>query len=194
MENTMKSLGATTFLLPAPVLLVGTYGRQGKANIMTAAWGGICASKPPAVAVSIQKTRWTYASLLERKAFTVSIPSTAQAAQADFAGIRSGADIDKFASLQWSPVKGDFVDAPYVGECPVVLELALLQSVEIGSHVQFIGEVKDVKVRADCLDAEGRPDVAAIDPLLFAPVVRQYWGLGKLAGKAFSLGRDIAGK
>ena len=62
---------------------------------------------------------------------------------------------------------------------------------EIGSHVQFIGEVKDVKVRADCLDAEGKPDVAAIDPLLFAPVVRQYWSLGNLVGKAFSLGRSI---
>ena len=191
MECTMKSLGATTFLLPTPVLLVGSYDQQGKANIMTAAWGGICASKPPAIAVSIQKTRWTYASLLERKAFTVSIPSTAQAAQADFAGIRSGAKVDKFASLQWNAVKGEYVDAPYVGECPLVLELALLQSVEIGSHVQFIGEVKDVKVRTDCLDAEGKPDVAAIDPLLFAPVVRQYWSLGNLVGEAFSLGRSL---
>lgn len=191
MEKTMKSLGATTFLLPAPVLLVGSYDQQGKANIMTAAWGGICASQPPAVAVSIQRSRWTYTSLLERKAFTISVPSTAQAAQADFAGIRSGSTTDKFASLHWSAVKGDYVDAPYVGECPLVLELVLLQHVEIGSHVQFIGEVKDVKVRADCLDAEGRPDVAAIDPLLFAPVVRQYWGLGKVVGKAFSLGRSI---
>ena len=191
MENTMKSLGATTFLLPTPVLLVGSYDQQVKANIMTAAWGGICASQPPAVAVSIQRVRWTYASLLERKAFTISVPSAAQAAQADFAGIRSGANTDKFASLQWSAVRGDCVDAPYVGECPLVLELALVQHVEIGSHVQFIGEVKDVKVRADCLDAEGKPDVAAIDPLLFAPVVRQYWSLGNLVGKAFSLGRSI---
>ncbi len=191
MESTMKSLGATTFLLPAPVLLAGSYDPQGKANIMTAAWGGICASQPPAVAVSIQRTRWTYASVLERKAFTISIPSTSQAAQADFAGIRSGSKVDKFASLHWSAVKGEYVDAPYVGECPLVLELALLQSVEIGSHVQFIGEVKDVKVREDCLDEKGRPDVAAIDPLLFAPVTRQYWGIGKLVGKAFSLGLSI---
>ena len=88
-------------------------------------------------------------------------------------------------------VKGEYVDAPYVGECPLVLELALLQSVEIGSHVQFIGEVKDVKVRTDCLDAEGKPDVAAIDPLLFAPVVRQYWSLGNLVGEAFSLGQSL---
>ena len=54
-----QSLGAKTFILPTPVFLVGTYDHTGRPNIMTAAWGGICASQPPSIAVSIRKSRWT---------------------------------------------------------------------------------------------------------------------------------------
>ncbi len=55
-----KSLGAHTYLPTTPVLLVGTYDQQGKPNMMTAAWGGICCSKPPCVAVSLRKATYSY--------------------------------------------------------------------------------------------------------------------------------------
>ena len=70
-----QSLGAKTFILPTPVFLVGTYDHTGRPNIMTAAWGGICASQPPSIAVSIRKSRWTYNAIHERKSFTINIPS-----------------------------------------------------------------------------------------------------------------------
>ncbi len=59
-HHMFQSLGAKTFILPTPVFLVGTYDHTGRPNIMTAAWGGICASQPPSIAVSIRKSRWTY--------------------------------------------------------------------------------------------------------------------------------------
>jgi flavin reductase (DIM6/NTAB) family NADH-FMN oxidoreductase RutF len=34
-------LPAQTILLPSPVLVIGTYGSDGRPNIMNAAWGGI---------------------------------------------------------------------------------------------------------------------------------------------------------
>ncbi len=70
-----QSLGAKPFILPAPLFLVGTYDHSGRPNIMTAAWGGICASQPPSIAVSIRNSRWAYATILERKTFTISIPA-----------------------------------------------------------------------------------------------------------------------
>jgi flavin reductase (DIM6/NTAB) family NADH-FMN oxidoreductase RutF len=36
-----KSLGAKTLLYPTPVLVVGSYDKEGRANVMTASWGGI---------------------------------------------------------------------------------------------------------------------------------------------------------
>ena len=77
---------------------MGSYDAQGKPNVMTIAWGGICCSKPPAVTVSLRKATYTYGCIQERGAYTVSIPSEKFAAQADYFGIASGRDTDKFAA------------------------------------------------------------------------------------------------
>lgn len=36
-----KNFGAKPFLYPQPVMILGTYDENGKANAMNAAWGGI---------------------------------------------------------------------------------------------------------------------------------------------------------
>ncbi len=114
-----QSLGAKTLLFPAPVLLVGTYDHQGRPNLMNAAWGGICCSQPPCVAVSLRKATYSYAGIVENKAFTIGIPSEAQMKEADYVGTVSGRDTDKFAETGFTPVKSDLVDAPYAAESPL---------------------------------------------------------------------------
>src|ERR1035437_748766 len=66
-----KSLGAKTLIYPAPVLVVGTYDKDGKPNVMTASWGGVCCSEPPCVAVSLRKATYSHANILAREAFTI---------------------------------------------------------------------------------------------------------------------------
>jgi flavin reductase (DIM6/NTAB) family NADH-FMN oxidoreductase RutF len=185
----MQSLGPKTILMPAPVLCVGTYGADGKPNVMTAAWGGICCSRPPCVTVSLRQATHTHGNIVARKAFTISIPSREQAVLADRFGLSSGRDGDKFAASGLAPVRAEHVDAPYVDGFPLVVECALLETVEIGLHTMFVGEVKDVKAREDCLDAEGRIDPAKVDPIAYMPEAGSYYGLGQLIGKAFSIGR-----
>ncbi len=73
-----KSLGPGTWLYPTPVFVVGTYDAAGKANVMTVAWGGICCSKPPCVAISLRKATYTYGNLMQRRAFTISLPTRDQ--------------------------------------------------------------------------------------------------------------------
>ena len=65
-----QSLGANTFAIPTPVWVIGTYDTESKANAMTAAWTGICCSKPPCVYVSLRKATYTYHNIKEREAFT----------------------------------------------------------------------------------------------------------------------------
>ena len=36
----MKSFKSTAWILPQPVLIIGTYDKNGKPNAMNAAWGG----------------------------------------------------------------------------------------------------------------------------------------------------------
>lgn len=186
-----QSLGAKTLVYPTPVFVVGTYNNQGQPNAMTAAWAGICCSRPPCVAVSLRKATYTYGNLVERKAFTISIPSEDYLKQADYLGMVSGKDVDKFARTRLTPVRSQLVDAPYIVEFPLVLECKLVQAVELGLHTQFVGEILDVKAEESVLNATGLADITKVRPLIFTPDTQQYFGIGNLLGSAFSVGSGL---
>ena len=185
-----KSLGAKVLFYPAPVMVVGTYDDEGRPNVMTAAWGGVCCSAPPSIAVSLRKATYSYGNLVGRKAFTISIPSESNMKEADYFGMVSGKNEDKFKATGLTPVKSLVVDAPYVGEFPFVLECKLIHTVEIGLHTQFIGEIVDVKADPSVLSENGTtPDIEKLKPLIFTPESRYYYGVGGQLGKAFSVGK-----
>ncbi len=186
-----KSIGAKTIAYPTPVFIVGTYDQVGKPNAMAIAWGGICCSTPPCVAISLRKATYTYGNLICRQAFTINIPSQDYVKEADYFGIASGRDKDKFAATGLTPVKSEMVDAPYIKEFPLILECKVTHTYEIGLHVQFIGEILDVKADESVLAGDGLPDIEKVQPLLFAPGNRTYYGIGKYLAKAFSIGREI---
>ena len=189
-----KSLGAKTILYPTPVFIVGTYDKEGKPNVMTAAWGGIACSVPPCVAVSLRKPTYSYGSIVEQKAFTISLPSEDYVKEADYFGMVSGRDEDKFAATGLTPVRSELVNAPYVEEFPFVVECKLLHTFELGLHTQFIGEIMDVKVDESLLGEDKLPAIEKIKPIFFAPENRAYHGAGEYLGKAFSVGREIQKK
>lgn len=186
-----KSLGAKTIVYPAPVFVVGSYDRQGKPNVMTASWGGLCCSSPPCVAVALRKATYSFGNIVERKSFTVNIPSEKFIKEADFFGLVSGKDNDKFAATGLTHVKSDLVDAPYIGEFPFVLECNLLHKTDVGIHTQFIGEIVDIKAEETMLNEKGLLDIEKVKPFLFAPESRTYYGVGQYLGKAFSIGKEI---
>jgi len=190
-EVIKKSIGAKTLVYPTPVFVVGTYDKEGKPNVMTAAWAGICCSKPPCVAVSLRKPRYSYENIVARKAFTINIPSEQYMKEVDYFGIASGRNKDKFATSGLTSVKSDLVDAPYVKEFPFVLECSLLKTIEIGVHTQFIGEILDIKAEEDMLGVKGVPDIEKVKPVLFAPEIQAYYAVGSFLGKAFSIGKEI---
>ena len=191
-ENEMKkSLGPKTLVYPAPVWIVGSYDQDGRPNAMTAAWGGICCSKPPCVTVSLQKPRFSYKNILEHKAYTINVASEKLVRQADYLGIVSGKNTDKFAAAGLTAVRADLVDAPCIEEFPLVLECRLVQTVELGIHTQFIGEIMDVKADESVMNADGLPDIEKVAPIIFGPEIRTYHGIGRYLGKAFEIGKNL---
>jgi len=186
-----RSIGAKTQLFPTPVLMVGTYDDSGQPNLMVAAWGGICCSQPPCVAVSLRKATYSYAGIVGRQAFTVGIACQSRVAEADYCGIISGRDEDKFAASGLTPVRSELVDAPYAAEFPVVLECRLLHTLEIGLHTQFIGEIVDVKADEEVFAADGTLDILKIAPLVFDTAGRGYHGVGPCLARAFEVGRQL---
>jgi flavin reductase (DIM6/NTAB) family NADH-FMN oxidoreductase RutF len=186
-----NSLGAVTIVPTTPVWVVGTYDREGKPNVMTAAWGGICCSRPPCLYVSLRKATYTYRNIMERKSFTVSIPSETYTKEADYFGIASGKKVNKFSATGLTPVKSDLVDAPYVKEFPLIVECKVIQTIKIGLHTEFIGEIVDVKADSAVLNEKNLPDIKKVKPIIWNPAQMTYHKIGKSTGQAFSIGKKI---
>ena len=187
------SIDPRPFILPTPVWVVGTYDKKEQPNVMTAAWGGICCSKPPCVGIAVQKVRHTHQGILERKAFTVSVPSENHVQETDYFGMASGKNTDKFAATGLTPVRSNVVDAPYVKEFPLVLECEVRHVVEIGTHTHIVGEIVGIKADEAVLGDKGLPDMHKVKPLVYAPEVRAYYGIGDFAGRGFAIGKKFGG-
>jgi flavin reductase (DIM6/NTAB) family NADH-FMN oxidoreductase RutF len=186
------SLLAQTILLPSPVLIIGTYGPDGRPNIMNAAWGGIASSKPPAISVSLREATLTYHNIKLNEAFTVNIPSEKYLKQADFVGIVSGRDVDKFKETLLTPEKSKLVNAPIVKEFPYTLECNLVRQIDLGLHTMFIGEIVGMVADSEVLSPNQLPDIEKVRPMLWGSFGSMaYYGIGSKLGDAFSVGKEL---
>ncbi|MDD1729691.1 MAG: flavin reductase family protein [Methanospirillum sp.] len=181
-----RSIGIKPALIPTPVLLVGTYDADGNPNAMTVAWAGVCSSNPVSIAFSVQKSRHSYQALIQNRECTLNIPSEAIVRQADFFGVRSGSDLNKFEATGLTPVKAGLVNAPVIAECPLVLECRISQVIEIGVHTQFIAEVVDVQVDESLIAQNGDVDIGKVAPFLYNPLSRAYHKVGEHLMDAFT--------
>ena len=136
-----KDFGVKPYLFPMPVLMIATYDKDGKIDVMNMAYGGICTGK--SVALNINKKHKTSANIKEKMAFTIGIADVSHMAEADFLGIVSGNEMeDKFEKSGLTAVKSDKVDAPIILEWPITLECKvaeLQQTVFDGFRV--LGEI-----------------------------------------------------
>lgn len=180
-----KKIGPKTLLYPMPAVLIGTMV-DGRANFMTAAWAGIACSIPPCISVAIQPVRHTCKGIKEHKTFSVNVPSTRMATEVDFCGIYSGAKEDK--SNLFSLFYGSIETAPLIEECPINFECSVVRDLELGSHILFIGEIKETHVSEDCMIDE-KINTESVDPLIFTAATRQYHSLGEVVAPAFSIGK-----
>ena len=179
-------LGPQTLLYPMPAVLVGAIVDD-KPNFMTAAWCGIAAYKPPALAVAIQKARYTLKGIKEQGAFSINVASAALVKKVDYCGLYSGKKKDK--SEIFKTFYGGLETAPLIEECPLNLECKVIHSLDLGSHTLVVGEIIQTHLNKDCL-TDGKADPEKIDPLVFAPGTRQYRRLGEFVGKAFHIGKE----
>jgi len=185
MKTTKKDLGSAPTIFPAPIFVIGSYNEDGTPNMMTASFGGIVAMNPPAIYVSLRKATLTHGNILRGGVYTVNIPSEKYAREADYVGIVSGRNINKFETTGLTPVKGSLVDAPYVEEFPVNYECKVIQVVEVGSHTQFIAEIVGIKASEKVLNEKGRPALNKIQPLLIGASESSYFRTGQEVDKAF---------
>ena len=108
------------------------------------------------------------------------------AGKVDFCGIYSGKSEDK--SRLFKIFYGSIKTAPLIEECPINFECELIQSIELGSHTLFIGQIMETHVSDHCFE-NNRIVTETVDPLIFVGPTRQYHRLGKTVAQAFHVGR-----
>ena len=169
-----------TALFSCSVVLVTCVDSTGKPNIITLAWAGTVCSEPPMVGLGIRPSRYSHGLISETKEFVVNIPSTKIIKEADYCGMKSGKKVDKFAKTGLNAEKADKVKAPLIRECPVNLECKLKETISLGAHDLFIGEVVQVHVDEAVLDKNGHIDFNKADPFVYN--LGEYWNLNKKIG------------
>ena len=185
-----KNLGAKSYLFPMPVLIVGTYDKNGTEDAMNVAWDCICGR--PQVEINIGKSHKSYENIKNRKAFTVSVADMAHMVEADYFGIVSANDVpDKFEKSGCHAVKSEFVDAPVITEFPITLECSLSDLQDKGTSARVIGDIINVSVDEAILEADGSIDLEKIDAICFDPVKHTYMRLAGPVGNAFKDGEKI---
>jgi flavin reductase (DIM6/NTAB) family NADH-FMN oxidoreductase RutF len=175
------------FFIPMPVVLVGAQV-NGKANFMPVGWCSRANANPPMISCAIASMHHTPKGIGETKTFSINIPSCSLLEKVDYCGLVSGADVDK--SEVFDVCYGPLGTAPMIRECPVTMECMLVHAVELPTNTVFIGEITGAYADMKVIK-KGRPDFAAIDPLLLTMPDNQYWTLGKGAGKAWSSGAKL---
>jgi len=143
-----------TMLYPVPSVMV-TCRWQGKDNIITISWAGTICTNPPMVSISVRPERYSYQLIKNSGEFIINLPGKDLAFAADFCGVNSGRDVDKFERLKLEKEQGKVVDAPIIKAAPLAIECRVRDVIELGSHHMFISDVVGVDADERYIDKKG---------------------------------------
>lgn len=167
-------------LYPLPAVMVSCQRPGERPNIITVAWTGTICSSPAMVSISVRPERHSYAIIKETKEFVINLTTQELVRAADYCGVRSGRDVDKFREMKLTEGKASQVAAPLILESPVNLECRVDQVLELGSHHMFLATVLAVDVDSSYLDENGRFDLNKSGLAVYSH--GEYFSLGKKLG------------
>lgn len=171
MSNAFRAIGPTTLLAPVPAVMLSCRGTEPgfeRDNLITVAWTGIVNSDPPMLSVSIRPSRHSYAQIVQSGVFCLNLVSREMCRAADFCGVKSGRDVDKFRETGLHARAVDGFDTPAVGEAPAFLCCRVQQRIPLGSHELFLCAIEQVYARDDLFDADGSLHLERADLIAYA--------------------------
>ena len=178
-KSNMKSFKSTAWLLPQPVLIIGTYDKEGKPNAMNAAWGGQWDMNEIIISLGSHQTT---DNLAVNPELTVAFATAETMVNTP----------DKMEKTGWTVEKAPNVNAPVFKEFPMTLECRVKQKIdESETGYYLVAEIVNILCDEKYLAEDGKPDVEKMKLITFDPVHHTYIQLGKTVGKAFSDGKQL---
>lgn len=166
---------------------------SGKPNIITVAWAGTVCTNPPMLSISVRPERYSYHMIKASGEFVVNLTTEALVRAADYCGVRSGRDVDKFKELRLTPQASREVSVPGIAESPVNIECRVRQILPLGSHHMILADVVAVTVDADAIDERGKFHLNRTGLVSYSH--GEYFLLGKKLGTfGYSVAKKVPAK
>ena len=175
-----KSLKAGALTAPLPPVLV-TVGDMERSNIITIGWTGILSTIPPRTYISVRPERYSHGILMEKREFVINLTTVPMARRVDYAGIYTGAKVDKWEKCGFTKTESLHVSAPTIKECPLSLECKVTEVISMGSHDVFIADIVSVSCDDGMLDGDGKLRFDNANLLAYAH--GEYFALGEKVGR-----------
>ncbi len=188
-----KSFKPAAWVLPQPVLIIGTYDADGTPNAMNAAWGGQWDAREVMICMGSHATT---DNLNRNGEFTLSFATVETMREADYVGVVSGRKVhDKIARTGWKSTKAETVDAPVFHDFPLTLECRIKEKlfVDEGGY-QLVAEILNIVCDENYLAEDGRPDIEKMHLITFDPIHNGYNKIGERVGNAFHDGLALKEK
>lgn len=186
----MKNFKPKAWVLPQPVMIVGTFDADGTPNAMNAAWAG----QWDATQIMISMGSHATTDNLKRcPDFTVAFATVETMEAADFVGLVSGRHChDKIKRTGWNATRGENVDAPVFDCFPMTMECRVKKTLdESETGCYLIAEIVNIVCDDKYLAEDGKPDVEKMGLITFDAIHNGYIELGRRVGNAFHDGRAL---
>ena len=170
---------AGTMLYPLPPVMVSC-GTMERPNIITVAWTGLACSDPAMTYISVRPERYSHGIIKKSGEFVIHLTTEALARTADWCGVKSGRDVDKFAARKLTPERASQFAAPMIAESPLSIECRVDRVIPLGTHDMFLANIVAVNVDEKLLDRKGTLHLENAG--LIVTSHGRYFGLGRQIG------------
>ena len=171
-----------TMIYPLPAALISCGASSDEYNLITLSWMGTICTNPPMCYISVRPERHSYEIIKRNGEFVINLTNEELARAADWCGVRSGKDRNKFAEMKLTPIKGEMVDAPIIKEAPLCIECKVKEIIPLGSHHMFIADVLNVQANKKYIDPETE-EFKLSEAKLIAYNHGHYYKLGEEIGR-----------
>ena len=156
-----------TFIYPIPAVMVSC-GTMEESNIITVAWTGILNTNPAMCYISVRPERYSHDIIKENGEFAINLTTRQLAYEADWCGVKSGRDVDKFKEMKLTKEKANIISVPLIKESPVSVECKVKEIVPLGSHDMFVAEIVAIDADEKYIDKKGAFDISKCDLIAYA--------------------------
>lgn len=186
----MKSFKPSSWMLPQPVLIIGTYDKEGRPNAMNAAWGGQWDGTEIMISMGSHQTTENLNACGD---FTVAFATVETMVAADFVGIASAKnDPQKMEKTGWTTEKAPTVNAPLFTDFPMTLECRIKEKIdESATGYYIVAEIVNILAKEEFLAADGKPDMEKMNLITYDPIHHGYVAMGQRVGNAFADGKKL---